>query len=162
MTNEGETDVKARADRMRSKGEDAVKEAREVATKAADKANAAVEDQKSTFAAQIADISEVAKTAANELRDRDQSFVADWVERTADSIQYASETLKNNDLKTIYGEVESYARRQPAVFIAGTALFGFAIARFAKVASERGNVSATDIEPATKPAAPYVGGGAHD
>lgn len=165
MTNEQERDAAERRDRLRAKGEDMLHEGRAAASQAADRATAAVEDQKSTFAAQIDDISKAARTAADDLRDRDQGFVADWVERTADGIHNASESLRNNDLKTIYGEVESFARRQPAAFIAGTALLGFAVSRFAKVASDRREAS--QAEPVSAPArigtaTPQRGGPIHD
>lgn len=165
MTYEQDRDAAERRDRLRAKGEDVLSETRAAASQVADRASAAVEDQKSTFAAQIDDISKAAKTAASDLRDRDQGLVADWVERTADGIHNASESLRNNDLKTIYGEVESFARRQPAAFIAGTALLGFAVSRFAKVASDRRED--TPASPVAAPArigaaTPPQGGPIHD
>lgn len=178
MMNEHERDTGGRSDRLRAQGEDVLREGRDLASQAGDRANAALEDQKSSFASQIADISKAAKTAANDLRERDQGFVADWVERTADGIHHASESLRDKDLKSIYGEVESYARRQPAVFIAGTALVGFAISRFAKLAAERRDTpdagsapvsgtpeamsEATTGPAASQPASPYPGGRTND
>lgn len=154
MKNEQEDTTTERTQRVRAKGEEALREGREAAAQGVEKAAAAIDDQKSNFAAQIADISQAAHNTADDLREREQGYVADWVEQAADGLHRVSESLRDNDLKTMYGEVEDFARRQPAIFIAGTALLGFAAARFAKASSER---SSDSVASADRVAGPVAG-----
>lgn len=67
-----------------------------------------------------------------------QSRVLDIV---ADSLRDASEGLQGRSIDTIYADVENFARRNPAVFIAGAALAGFAAARFARASAPTGSSS---------------------
>lgn len=154
--------------KLQAKGQEVLREGREAAEKVADKASSAIGEQKSAFAAQIAEISEVAKNAAGDLREREQGVVADWVEQAADEVRRISESLRDRDLKTIYEDVGNFARRQPALFIGGTALLGFAAARLAKASSDRRAVvdmrdaSGSTASTGTTPGGlPHQRGGSH-
>jgi hypothetical protein len=48
-----------------------------------------------------------------------------------------SRTLKERDLGSLVGQVESFARHQPGAFIGSAALLGFMAARFFKSSAER-------------------------
>jgi hypothetical protein len=54
----------------------------------------------------------------------------------ADTLADASDAISNKDLGTAISDIGDFARRNPLTFLAGAALAGFAISRFAK-ASDR-------------------------
>lgn len=62
----------------------------------------------------------------------------------ADTLADASDAISNKDLGTALQDVGDFARRHPLTFLAGAALAGFAVSRFAK-ASER-HVQTADSE----------------
>ena len=45
--------------------------------------------------------------------------------------------LRDNDLKSLAGELESYTRRHPALVLGGASLAGFLLTRFLKSSAER-------------------------
>lgn len=165
MMSDQDKSTSERTERVRAKGKEVLREGRDAAAQAFDTASDAIEEHKSTFAGQIDDIATAARNAAGDLRNRDQQAVADWIERAADGIRHASVSLRENDLKAIYSEVENLARRQPAIFIGGTALLGFAMARFARSSAERrddslsGDTSMSAEQPTSSQ--PYQGGPTH-
>ena len=71
----------------------------------------------------------------------------------AETVSHAADTLRGQDLRGLWNSTTDYARRNPAMFLAGAALTGFAIARFARATSQRSDTAMiTDAAP-RKPAA---------
>lgn len=128
-------------DHAKSAAHDAADHAKAVASDALETGKAHAEEGlnegKNVIARQVLSAAQAAKSAAKDLRERDQSVMAEWADVAADEMTRAAEGLEGSDLNEIYAKVEDYARRQPAVFLAGVALAGFAAARFAKAARER-------------------------
>lgn len=120
---------------IRNKSEEVLREGRDAAQgvlkEGQAKAEELLDQQKSNIAKQVKSFAEVSRNAASDLRDREQSLAADWVEAAADGAENMANQLRDSDLKGVYDQVSGFARRQPAVFIAGAALLGFAAARFA-------------------------------
>lgn len=125
---------------VRQKGEEALEHAKSAAHEAVDTSRARAEEGltqgKNVMAHQVLCAAHAAKTAADDLRKQEQGMLADWADVAADGMTRAAEGLESSDLNELYHRVEDYARRQPAVFLAGIALAGFAAARFAKAARE--------------------------
>jgi len=150
MTDAATTDKPAKSlDDIRKKGEAAIDQAKTAAGDVLETGKARAEEElthgKSTVARHVRDVAHAAGTAAKDLREHDQTMMASWAEAAADGMSDAANHLEGRDIGEIFGEVENYARRQPAVFLAGIALAGFAVARFAKAArenSERANAAA--------------------
>jgi hypothetical protein len=55
----------------------------------------------------------------------------------SDSVTNAADSLRGQDLRGLWNSTTEYARRNPAMFMAGVALTGFAIARFARATALR-------------------------
>lgn len=152
MTDAATTDKPAQSmEDVRKKGEMAVEQARTAATDVLETGKERAREElthgKSTVARHVRDVAHAAKAAADDLRKHDQTAMASWAEAAADGMTSAADGLEGREISDIFGQVESYARRQPAVFLAGIALAGFAAARFAKAAREN--------RPSTTTAAPY-------
>jgi len=60
------------------------------------------------------------------------SPVARIAESAADNLQRFSDSLRDRDLDGLLRDAESFARRQPALFIGAAALVGFLAVRFLK------------------------------
>ena len=89
---------------------------------------------KQAAAGEVSNVASALRKAAQESRSGSAQ------ERTfgqiADTLADASDAISNKDLGTALKDVGDFARRHPLTFLAGAALAGFAVSRFAK-ASER-------------------------
>lgn len=63
-----------------------------------------------------------------------QDWIAHLVERGAAELSTLAETLRTNDLQSLFGSLSSLAQRQPALFVGASMAAGFAISRVGKVA----------------------------
>jgi hypothetical protein len=123
--------------------------AADAASKVADKSAGVAEDvmdrarweagrQKNRAAAQVEQAAQSAHHAADALRDGQQTWLADLVQRGADELGSFAERLHSNNLQEILSGIESFARRQPALFAGASIAAGFALTRMARVAAEQG------------------------
>ncbi len=60
------------------------------------------------------------------------SIQARAAHQVADQVQQLSERLRSTDLNSVTRDVSAFARKNPALFIGGAALLGFAATRFLK------------------------------
>lgn len=91
------------------------------------------EGAKSSIAAEISDVARALRSASDEMRERSTSRSAvDWV---ADSLDNVSDSMRNRETSQLMSDFGSFARRNPALFLGGAALVGFAISRFAKASA---------------------------
>ncbi len=109
--------------------------ARNVRDTAVEEGTARAEGAKKSLADEVSSVGKALRKASDELRDgspqeRAFSQVAETVAEFADSV-------RNKDLGEMFNDVNHFARRNPAVFLGGAALLGFAAARMAK-ATQRG------------------------
>jgi hypothetical protein len=113
-----------------------MREGREIASMAADRARGFAEDGKRAGAEQADGIARAIRRAAEEL-DQSSPALADIVRDAAGSLERAGRALRDRDIRDLAGGVEDFARRQPAAFLGMTAIAGFALARFLKSSAER-------------------------
>jgi hypothetical protein len=71
----------------------------------------------------------------------DMPDVASFTETAAGKVEEASTFLRSHDLDDIVREAESFARRQPVVFIGGALALGLLASRFLKAAPPPGQSS---------------------
>jgi hypothetical protein len=64
----------------------------------------------------------------------DQPQIAEFASTAADQAEALAGYLRENDVRQIIDNVESFARRQPLVFLGGAFLLGIAASRFIKAA----------------------------
>jgi len=127
--------------------EDAQGAIRTGAEKRADALRDAALDQ-ATNAASAADAA-AAEFGSDSLQARAAHQIADQVERVANR-------LRASDLSSVTRDVTTFARENPALFIGGAALIGFAATRFLKARSP--NDAASDIGQADPWATTTTGG----
>lgn len=127
----------------RSPGTTAVDTARGMADQAAgqasslvgqvrDRATSAVEDHKAGVADQIEEAAQAVHRSGEQLRGQ-SDWLAGAVERGAAELSAFASSLRDKDLATLAGEVQGFARRQPAAFVGLSFAAGFALARLGKL-----------------------------
>ncbi len=81
----------------------------------------------------------------DDMRDNSTSRRAvGWV---ADSLNRPSQAIRNRDTSQLMNDISGFAKRNPALFLGGAALVGFAISRFAKASSTRSSQSYGGSQP---------------
>ena len=85
----------------------------------------------------LATVAQAVDMLGHQLRENQQDAVAQYVERASEQIEHFSTYLRERDLGDLVGEVEGFARRQPAIFLAGTFTLGMLGARFLKSSGQR-------------------------
>lgn len=105
----------------------------QVREQAASRAN----QQKESAAAGLAGVAEAVRRMGEGLRQADDQtpvarYAAQYGDALAVRIENAASYLRGHDLGELVNDLEGYARRNPAYFLAGAFLVGFAGARFLK------------------------------
>ncbi len=111
------------AERARDSVRDGVTEARDEASR---QANRGIE----RTADEVSRTSQALETAAGEFEEG--SLQHQLLHRAADGLSELSGTLRGQTVSQIAVDVAEFGRRNPAAFLGGAALVGFAIARFAR------------------------------
>jgi hypothetical protein len=94
-------------------------------------ARSLIGEQQQAAASGLGEFAGVLRRAARDGNAAD-SPVARIAESAADNLQRFSDSLRNRDLDSLLRDAESFAKRQPAVFIGAAALVGFLAVRFLK------------------------------
>lgn len=92
--------------------------------------------QKKVAADNLQSVAEAIRKTGNQLREQDQSAVAEYANNAAGQIERLSRYLRESDPEAMLGDVESYARRQPAVFVGGAFILGALGARFIRTSGQ--------------------------
>lgn len=107
-----------------------------------DKATTVVESQKAGIADQIETLARSVQKSGEQFRGQ-QDWIAEAIERGATELSTLATSLRESDLSEIVSNVQTFARRQPALFIGATFAAGFALARFGKIVAA--DVSTDDV-----------------
>ena len=87
------------------------------------------------FAAEhLGSVAKALRHTGDQLRTK-ESGVTEYVTMAADSVDKVSHYLQTRTLSQLMGDVEGYARREPAVFLGGTFFMGLLGGRFLKSAT---------------------------
>ena len=138
-------------DQAKDVADQAADKASSIVDQVKDKAVSAVEGQKARFADQIDGLAEAVHKSGQQFSGH-QDWIAGAIERGAAELSTLATSLRENDVSALYGQVRTFARQQPAMFIGASFAAGFAIARFGKIVAA--DVSRDDL-----PALPEVGHG---
>ena len=114
--------------------------ARELASDATDRMRAAVADQKLAGADYVGNFAEIVRRASHEF-DGQMPQAGQYIRKAAEQINGVSDALRSRDLSALVGDVQHFARQQPAAFFGAAVLAGFAAVRFFKSAPESGSRS---------------------
>lgn len=119
----------------KQKAGDVKEQAGQMAEKAGDMATSQAASQKDRAAEQLSGIASAFGQVSQQLRQSDQGTVANYADMAADQITHFSEQLRQKDVRELMGDVERFARRQPAMFLGGAFALGLLGARFLKSSS---------------------------
>jgi hypothetical protein len=144
-------EARERATEMASRAQEMVSE---TAEKAGSQIGTRLSGQKDWAAESVGSIAEAVRQTSHQLRQQDQRAVAEYADIAANEIDRLSTYLQESDLGDLVGEVESFARRQPALFLGGALILGFMGARFLKSSSRHRGAT---YPPAIEQRDPYAG-----
>jgi len=138
---EARNEFRRQAERASDKAESLTEEVKGRAShlldEAKDRARAAIDERKEGLAQDVGDFAHALRASASDLDEHDKAYVARYVEQAASSVEQIADTLHRQDLGDLVRHTESFARRQPGLFIGGAVAAGFALARFLKSSAER-------------------------
>lgn len=98
---------------------------------------AAFEQQSHRAADQIGGVAQALHQAARQLDEENNGTAARYTVMAADRVEQFADTLRNSTVDDLVGQVESFARRQPEIFLGAAFGVGFLFARFIKSSGER-------------------------
>jgi hypothetical protein len=89
----------------------------------------------------LGEVAQAVRKTGDKLRDQ-QPQLAGVADTAADQVDQLASRLRDSDPNELIGDVESFARRQPALFLGGAVLLGMAAARFLKASPPESSGSA--------------------
>jgi len=93
-------------------------------------------EQKDGVADRIGAIADRAHSTADELRDR-EAWLAGLIDRGARELDGFADAVRHRDINTMWTSLESFGRRQPALFMGAAVAAGFALTRLVRASMER-------------------------
>jgi hypothetical protein len=107
----------------------------------ADKAFTAVDDQKAALTNGLTSVADSMRKLSGTLTEAEPNtlteYSARYAEAAAGKVEDVARYFETADLKTVASDVESYARRNPAVFVGSAFVLGLLAARFMKSSGGR-------------------------
>lgn len=93
-------------------------------------AQAGADEQKQRAADEVANVGEAVRQAAQSLARSGNPNMAQYTAEAADQIDRLAQTVRERGWQEIVGDVEGFARREPALFVALSVAAGFLAGRF--------------------------------
>ena len=94
-----------------------------------DAAESLLDEQKERMAMAVQGVADMLRRTADTLERENNATAAGLADRAATQIDRLSETVRNRQLGEMVASTEDFARRQPALFIAGAVAAGFVLGR---------------------------------
>lgn len=139
--------------------------AKQASREAKQQAAETLDENRERAADELDKIAHAARAAASDLEDQEQEGLSDYVADMAQGIGSFANSLRRKNMDELLQEAREVARRNPALFIAGSIAVGFGLSRFAKasVHHQHGEQEVSireSAEPGIEPEATYppVGG----
>jgi len=104
----------------------------QVGSQVRDTAVSVAEDRRHKAASGLGSVAEALRHTGENMQDKGP---AEYVARAADQIDRVSSYFENTSFDQMVGQVENFARREPAIFIGGSFVLGLLGARFLKSSS---------------------------
>jgi uncharacterized protein YjbJ (UPF0337 family) len=124
--------------------------AKDMAGRAKEQGRNMFDEQKDNAAGKVDSAANAFRNTAEQLQGEGQSETGRYVGMVADRLENFGNQLRNKNLDVLIRDTENIARKSPGVFVAGSVLAGFVLARFLKSSAERAQQSASEDS--------YVGG----
>jgi hypothetical protein len=109
-----------------------VGQARTTLQQARDRASSSLGESKGQVADQFGSMAEALRRTTEHLRSEDQQRIAGLTETVARQVDQVANYLRNKDARAMRDDLESLARRQPAIMLGGALVLGLIGARFLK------------------------------
>lgn len=111
-----------------------------------DKASGVIDEQKTNLTTGLSSVADSIRKVGENLRETEDEnkigqMTAQYGDQLAKGIEKVNNYFENADLREIARDVETFARRQPALFIGGAFVLGLLAARFLKTSAPNGNGS---------------------
>lgn len=100
-----------------------------------DQAKSTIGDGKGQVASQVRGIANAFNKAGEQLGAEDQTQLAQYSGALGDQVEHVASYLEDKDVGDILGDIERFARRQPAIFLGGALVVGLVAARFLRSSS---------------------------
>jgi ElaB/YqjD/DUF883 family membrane-anchored ribosome-binding protein len=129
---------------MRDVKEQVVEQAKISFRQARDSAASSLTDSRNKAADSMGSIAGAVRSTGDRLRSENQASVANLTDSLADQVERLSSYLRSRDLSGVREDLESFARRQPAVAIGVALAVGVLGARFIKSSQRPGGSQRRD------------------
>jgi hypothetical protein len=93
--------------------------------------------QKNAAGEELHSVADVMRECAHTFERRQEGGLADYVAKAAEFLERASLQLREREVGDLLGECENALRKHPAVFLAATAVAGFAVGRVLRATPKR-------------------------
>ena len=137
--------VKQAADEVRQGASSITEQAKQAASETVDQAKQAVNDtlgqakrqvsvrfdeQKSQAAGRLSSVANALRQTGESLQSQNEDTFGRYAHAAADQIEQFSDTLQNKNMTEMLNEIQSFARRQPELFVAGSLAAGFLLGEY--------------------------------
>lgn len=102
----------------------------------------ALDERKGMAADKVEELAETVQRSAEQFQGR-QHWIASAIGRGAEELNMLAGSLRETDVSDLMAQIQSFARRQPALFAGAAFAAGFAVARIGKLVA--GDVSREDL-----------------
>ena len=125
----------------KSIGQKMMDDAKSAADKAADEAkkysSRKMEEGRDRAAGELGKVAHAAATAASDLEGQQQETISHYVNEMADRVNRLAEGLRGKSVDQLIDDAKTIARKNPALFIAGSVAIGIGLSRFVKASARR-------------------------
>ena len=133
MSDQNNKNVSEQAQEQAQAAAEKIKNKAQEARRGAEKqAEAEATKRKSQVVTQVRGVAQALHKAGEQLREENQDDLAGYTEQIASRVEQVSDYLDEQGVRGIARDVESFARKQPALFLGGAVALGVVGARFLK------------------------------
>jgi len=118
-------------------GEQIQEKASQLVDQAQQQAKSQISMRKDQAAESLGTVAGALRQTGEQLRQQNQSPIATYADKAAEQVEQFSHYLREKEPGQLIGDVENFARRQPAIFLGGAFVLGLIGARFLKSSQER-------------------------
>jgi hypothetical protein len=98
----------------------------------------------------LATVADAVNTLGDQLRQGNQALLAGYTDRVAGQVDQMATYLRQSDPGKVLHDIEDFARREPALFLAGAFAMGLVGTRFLKSSGRSVNTDGTAEQPETR------------
>ena len=111
--------------------------ARQTVSKATETAKQQADNQRQKVSGGLDRVAQTLHETGDNLRQNQQGMLGEYIEKAATKVEQASGYLNERSVDQIISDVESYARREPAILLGVAVGIGFLAARLIKASTGR-------------------------